>query len=42
MELNGKSLDILEENIKSLKQLFPEVECDGKVDYAPSDTGRIC
>lgn len=33
MELNGKSLDILEENIKSLKQLFPEVECDGKVDF---------
>ena len=33
MELNGKSLDILEENIKSLKQFFPEVECDGKVDF---------
>ena len=31
--LNGKSLDILEENIKSLKQLFPEVECDGKIDF---------
>lgn len=31
--LNGKSLDILEENIKSLRQLFPEVECDGKIDF---------
>ena len=26
-ELNGKSLDILEENIKSLRQLFLEVKC---------------
>lgn len=32
-ELNGKSLDILNENIKSLCQLFPEVECDGKIDF---------
>lgn len=32
-ELNGKSLDILEENIKNLRQLFPEVECDGKIDF---------
>lgn len=31
--LNGKSLDILEENIKNLCQLFPEVECDGKIDF---------
>lgn len=31
--LNGKSLDILEENIKNLRQLFPEVECDGKIDF---------
>lgn len=31
--LNGKSLDILNENIKSLCQLFPEVECDGKIDF---------
>lgn len=31
--LNGKSLDILEENIKNLRQLFPEVECDGKINF---------
>ena len=31
--LNGNSLDILEENIKNLRQLFPEVECDGKIDF---------
>lgn len=31
--LNGKSLDILDENIKNLRQLFPEVECDGKIDF---------
>lgn len=32
-ELNGNSFDILEENIKNLRQLFPEVECDGKIDF---------
>ena len=32
-ELNGNSLDILDENIKNLRQLFPEVECDGKIDF---------
>lgn len=31
--LNGKSLDILDENIKKLCQLFPEAECDGKIDF---------
>ncbi|MBQ3161618.1 MAG: site-specific DNA-methyltransferase [Oscillospiraceae bacterium] len=31
--LNGNSLDLLEENIKNLRQLFPEVECDGKIDF---------
>lgn len=31
--LKGNSLDILEENIKNLRQLFPEVECDGKIDF---------
>ena len=31
--LNGNSLDILEENVKNLRQLFPEVECDGKIDF---------
>lgn len=31
--LNGNSLDILDENIKALRQLFPEVECDGKIDF---------
>ncbi len=32
-ELNGNSHDILKENIKNLRQLFPEVECDGKIDF---------
>lgn len=31
--LNGKSLDILQENIQSLKQLFPEVDCEGEIDF---------
>ena len=31
--LNGQSLNILAENIKNLTTLFPEVECEGKIDF---------
>lgn len=31
--LNGQSLDILQENISALRQLFPEVCCEDKVDF---------
>jgi len=31
--LNGQSLDILSENITKLKQLFPEVFTEGKIDF---------
>lgn len=32
-KLDGKSLDITQENIKKLKQLFPEVVTEGKIDF---------
>jgi len=31
--LNGQSLDLLQENIAALRELFPEVCCEGKVDF---------
>ena len=31
--LNGKTLDIAEENIQKLRQLFPDVFTEGKVDF---------
>jgi len=31
--LNGQTLDILQENIKNLQQLFPEVITEGKIDF---------
>ena len=31
--LNGESLDLLQENIHNLTSLFPEVECEGKIDF---------
>lgn len=31
--LTGKSSDILGDNIEKLKALFPEVECEGKIDF---------
>jgi adenine-specific DNA-methyltransferase len=31
--LNGQSEDILKENIAALRELFPEVCCEGKVDF---------
>ena len=32
-KLTGESMNITEENIKKLQQLFPECACDGKVDF---------
>ncbi len=32
-KLDGKSLDIKEQNIESLKELFPEVFSEGKIDF---------
>ncbi|MEX2345298.1 MAG: site-specific DNA-methyltransferase [Balneolaceae bacterium] len=32
-ELEGESLDLVAENIEKLKQLFPEIVTDGKVDF---------
>ena len=31
--LRGESKDILQENIEQLKQLFPEVCCEDKIDF---------
>jgi adenine-specific DNA-methyltransferase len=31
--LNGQTLDILQENIKNLRQLFPEIACEDKIDF---------
>ena len=31
--MDGKSLDITKENISAMKQLFPEIVTDGKVDF---------
>ena len=32
-KMDGKSKDLLKENIKQLKQLFPEVCCEDKIDF---------
>ena len=32
-KLDGKSLDIVGENIEKLKELFPEIFCEGKIDF---------
>lgn len=32
-ELCGKSMDLTEENLNSLKQLLPEVFTEGKIDF---------
>ena len=32
-ELDGKSEDLVQDNIAALTRLFPEVACDGKVDF---------
>ncbi|MDF0728957.1 hypothetical protein PY093_20295 [Cytobacillus sp. S13-E01] len=32
-KLDGKSLDLVEKNIGTLKRLFPEIVTEGKIDY---------
>lgn len=32
-KLDGKSMDITQENINTVKQLFPEVVTEGKIDF---------
>ncbi len=32
-EMDGKSEDLVQDNIQALTRLFPEVACDGKVDF---------
>ena len=32
-KLDGESLDIVSENVEKLKEIFPEVFCEGKVDF---------
>ncbi len=33
MELNGKSRDIVSDNISKLKELFPNIVCENKIDF---------
>ena len=32
-KINGESLDIVKENVKKLKEIFPEVFCEDKIDF---------
>ena len=32
-ELDGTSEDLVQDNIAALTRLFPEVACDGKIDF---------
>lgn len=32
-KLNGKSMDLVQENIKKLKEIFPEVFVEGEVNF---------
>ena len=32
-KMDGKSLDITRENIAAIKELFPEIVTDGKIDF---------
>ena len=32
-KLNGKSMDLVQENIKKLKEIFPEAFVEGEVDF---------
>jgi adenine-specific DNA-methyltransferase len=34
--MDGKSLDIKEQNIEQLKELFPEAFSEGKINFEPS------
>lgn len=32
-QLDGKSMDIINQNIEKLKEIFPEVFSEGKIDF---------
>ena len=32
-KLNGTSMDLVQENIKKLKEIFPEIFIEGKIDF---------
>lgn len=33
-KLNGKSMDLVQENIKKLKEIFPEVFVEGEINFS--------
>ena len=33
-QLDGKSMNIIEQNIEKLKEIFPEVFSEGKIDFS--------
>ncbi|WP_338974490.1 site-specific DNA-methyltransferase (Type III DNA modification enzyme) [Fusobacterium vincentii] len=32
-KLNGTSMDLIQENIKKLKEIFPEIFIEGRIDF---------
>ena len=32
-KLNGTSMDLAQENVKKLKEIFPEIFIEGKIDF---------
>ena len=32
-KLNGTSMDLVQENVKKLKEIFPEIFIEGKIDF---------
>ncbi|WP_022820062.1 hypothetical protein [Fusobacterium russii] len=32
-KLNGTSMDLIQENVKKLKEIFPEIFVEGKIDF---------
>ena len=32
-KFNGKSMDLVQENIKKLKEIFPEIFIEGRIDF---------
>ncbi|WP_339012358.1 site-specific DNA-methyltransferase (Type III DNA modification enzyme) [Fusobacterium animalis] len=32
-KLNGTSMDLIQENVKKLKEIFPEIFIEGKIDF---------
>ena len=32
-KLNGASMDLIQENVKKLKEIFPEIFIEGRIDF---------